>query len=93
MSSLTPTNIAASVAQGALQQSQAARGKDKARNQAAYYSHKLRKDEEKHLESVEDSYETSDEHLTVRDDDQSARQQYRPSEDDGEPGERIDLTA
>jgi len=92
MSSLTPTNIAASVAQGALQQSQAARGKDKARNQAAYYSHKLRKDEEKHLESVEDSYETSDEHLTVRDDDPSP-QKYRPSEDDGEPGERIDLTA
>lgn len=97
MSSLTPANIAASVAQGALQQSQTAKGRDAVRNQAAYHVQRLHKLKEKNLESVEDSYETSDEHLTVRDDDSNPNQQDprdRKDEDrDDEHREHIDIRA
>ncbi|QNN24781.1 hypothetical protein HED60_21720 [Planctomycetales bacterium ZRK34] len=102
MSSLTPANIAASVAQATLQQSQTAKARDAARNQATYASVRLRQQEEKNLESIEDSYETSDEHLTVRDDQAGAQQQSprkkkkKPSGEDsgeGESVEHIDIQA
>jgi hypothetical protein len=99
MSSLTPANIAASVAQATLQQSQTANARDAVRNQAAYASAKLRQQELKSIEAIEDSYETSDEHLTVRDDQASGQQQNprkkkkKKSDGGDEPIEHIDIQA
>lgn len=97
MSSLTPANIAASVAQATLQQSQTAKARDAVRNQAAYAAVKLRQEEQKNLESIEDSYETTDEHLTVRDDQAGNQQNPRKKKKNDSGGEdaveHIDIQA
>jgi len=68
MSSITPSPIASSVAQGALQQSQAARVNDARRNESARRGERMKEMIEKYLESVEDSYETTDDPMTIRED-------------------------
>ncbi len=64
----TPSPIAASLAQGVLQQSQQASATDKARNEAERFRQKLREMSEKKQQSVQDSYETTDDHLKVEPD-------------------------
>ena len=66
MSSITPSPIASSVAQGVLQQSQASKSSDAQRNEAARHSQRMRELLQKHIESVEDSYETTDDQMQVK---------------------------
>lgn len=82
MSSITPSPIASSVAQGALQQSQTARVNDARRNESARRGERMKELIEKYLESVEDSYETTDDQMTIREDGEGAQgggQDRRPS--------------
>ncbi len=75
MSSIPPgTSIVSSVAQGALQQSQAAKAQDMQRNRRQEQSQRMRQLIEKHLQTVEDSFEASDEHLVVQEDEHSPNQ-------------------
>lgn len=71
-------NIAASVSQGALQQHQAARARDSQQSRAGRLSQQLREATLTHIESVEDSRETSDDHLTVDEDAHHGGHQYLP---------------
>ncbi len=90
--SVTPSQIASGVAQTTYQQGQIARITDADRNRRLRIMQELREQQELQRESVEDSYETSDEHLTVRDDEEGRKEQGPPlPSGDGESG--IDVTA
>jgi hypothetical protein len=91
-------NIASSVAQGALQQSQSAKAIDAERQKAGRFTLKMRKLQEAELESVEDSYEVSDDVLKVDEEEREAgrdsRDTRRPDSDrkDGDPP-HVDIVA
>lgn len=85
MSSINP-GIIGSVAQSSLQQSQVARARDKRDNERAEHARELRDQYEHHLTEVEDSGETDDDRLHVRDEDpnQNQREQARQGDDENE---------
>jgi hypothetical protein len=62
------------LSQGVYQQTQAARSNDAQRGEAARNAQKMRELLQKHIESVEDSYESSDDHVTVNEDGQGSGQ-------------------
>ncbi|MDX1565531.1 MAG: hypothetical protein R3236_09005 [Phycisphaeraceae bacterium] len=81
MSSIPPSmHIAASVSQAALQQSEAAKGPDRVRSEQERFAQKMRKELRKHLETVEDSYEPTDELIRIEADGRNDR-----NESDAQP--------
>lgn len=103
MSIVTHSAIAASVSQGALNQSQVARAQDAQRNYAARQAALLKQASEKHLESVEQIDESNDENVIVEDRPQEReagshgdQAHAQPSEENAEAEAqppRVDLTA
>ena len=96
MSNIPP--IASSVAQAALQQSQASKKADADQQKGARFSEKMRKLQEEELETVEDSYEASDDVVKVDEEEQEAgrdtkdpRDDYATSDGD-EDGGHLDVT-
>ena len=87
MSSIPPANIAGSIAQGALQQSQVSKSGDAQRREATRQARRLDQMTQKHVESVEDSYETSDEHVTVDEDGEGQSGMYMPTRRHAEESE------
>ena len=86
--SVTPSHIAASLAQSPLQQRQTAAATDDARNSAARASQRMRHLIARHMEAVEDAYETSDEPLIIQDHpDSGPRNQADDGPADDEPDE------
>ena len=79
MSQIPLSNIAASVAQGALQQSQVARQRDARSNQGVRQAQRLRESAAERIDQVEDPFEASDEHVKVGDD-SNGRNLYEQSE-------------
>jgi hypothetical protein len=80
MSSIPSSNpIASSLSQSALQQSEVAKGGDRARSEQARFAQKMREKLREHLETVEDSYEATDELLHI--DDRDSKQESGAEED------------
>lgn len=95
MSSIS-SNIAASVTQGLVQQSQAARKDDLVKNHDQFKAEELRELFEQHVHAVESSKETDEHRQRVhveQHDQQSAEQPVHPDVDDGETPRHIDVTA
>lgn len=78
MSSIN-SNIAASVSQGAIQSSQVSRVQDAVSNEAAAKARELRKKQEAHTESVEDSYQANDQQMSINPDEEQSKQQQSDS--------------
>lgn len=74
MSSI-PSNLAASLVQGVVQQAQSAKAQDAARNAGDRGAARMRDLLARQVDSVEDSYETADDHMTVDKDASNAQQQ------------------
>jgi hypothetical protein len=87
--SSVPSGIAGSVSQAALQQSQAARAADAARNKDEQEAARLRKLLEKHVNEVEDSEQTDPKQLPVN--------EHNPQDQQGrkrrEQGDQVELTS
>jgi hypothetical protein len=86
------SGIAGSVNQTHLQQSQVARARDAERNQRSRDSDALRRRDEEHREQVEDTEQTEDQVIRVRDED---HHDQRPQHEDNEPegeGEQAEST-
>lgn len=88
MSQIPP--LAASIAQTALQQSQASKKTDAEQQKAGRFAQKMREREEEGLETVEDSYEATDEVVKVDEEEQETardpkdpRDAYKPNDEDG----------
>lgn len=85
--SSVPSGIAGSVSQAALQQSQAARAADAARNKDEQEAARLRKLMEKHVSEVEDSEQTDPKQLPVN--------EHNPQDQQGrkrrEQGDEVEL--
>lgn len=73
--STIPTHLAASLVQGAHQQSHSAKAVDSVRNAGDRAMAQLQDSKARIVESVEDSYEAADDHLTVEKDGSNAQQQ------------------
>ena len=74
MSSIPPSmHIASSVSQAAHRQSEVAKGPDRARAESERFAQKMRKELRKHLETVEDSYEPTDELIRIEADGRNDR--------------------
>jgi hypothetical protein len=65
MSSITPSNIAGAFAQTVQQQRQSAQAQDTQHNDAARSLLAQRQKAAENMESIEDSYETTDDHVAV----------------------------
>lgn len=99
--SITPSQIAASLAQAPLQQRQVSRAADADRDARARSSQRLRQLAEEGHESVEDFYETTDDPMAVKQrgdqDDSGSRHGHgeQPPPDDTPPEapQHIDVTA
>ena len=74
MSSFIPSTLAASLSQGVYQQTQSARTQDSERGEATRNAQKMRELLAKHINAVEDSYESTDDHVTVNEDGQGSSQ-------------------
>ena len=86
MSSIPPSmNIASSLAQTVAQQGDVAKAAERKRSEEARFAQKMREQLRKHLETVEDSYEATDELIHVQDEpnDRGAEQgSEKPEEPD-----------
>lgn len=71
--SSVPNPIAGSLTQAAIQQSQVARQRDSVRNRDERNADRMRELLEKKLNSIEDSDLTSDDRMTVREDESNAQ--------------------
>ena len=93
-----PSHIAASLAQGVVQQAESSKKTDAERQKAGRFSEKMRKLQEQELESVEDSYETSDEVVKIDENEQEANRdrgatkRLDGSADDEDGESRLDIT-
>jgi len=85
MSAIPPTNpLASSLSQGALQQSEASKTQDQKRGEAARFSQKMKEALARHLETVEDSYEATEDHLQVDPDERNPQRDPRDAQDESE---------